>query len=340
MRRSLALICALCLLSATSAAWAEPATEDAHGRFKQGLAAIEAKNWQRALEVLSDLWREKRSYDVALLLGQVELNLKKYRDAAEHLDFGVRNAAAREAPANLARATQLLELAKKHVGTLEIRVNRDAGIRVDGESIEGTSPEANVFVEPGFHTLEAVATGFEPAAEQLRIDAGESRQVELVLRDRLSGVGHATTSSSGPTLTPPPARPDDSLAALKWPVVIGTGALAIAGLGIGTYFLVRKGELEGTSADLRGDLPADSCTGTSSSVCNDLRTVKSDGRQAEQLAWGGLAAGGVLAVGTAVAWWLWPDPAPQESHAVRLTPLATPAGHVGTTWGGALTGTF
>src|SRR5690606_25548022 len=154
MRRSIGLLCLLCLLSASTTAWAEPLPEEAHGRFKEGLAAIQAKDWHQALESLSALWQEKRSYDVALLLGQVELNLERYRDAAEHLDFGVRNAAAREAPATPARATQLRELAKEHIGTLEIGANVDAEVRVDGTRVGETPLGSSVFVDPGVRTIQ------------------------------------------------------------------------------------------------------------------------------------------------------------------------------------------
>lgn len=336
MRRSIGLLCLLCLLSASTTAWAEPLPEEAHGRFKEGLAAIQAKDWHQALEILSALWQEKRSYDVALLLGQVELNLERYRDAAEHLDFGVRNAAAREAPANLARATQLLELAKEHIGTLEIGANVDAEVRVDGTRVGETPLGSSVFVDPGVRTIQVAAPDFEPVTQQVQIGPGDSRHLDFTLSPSAATSGQATGSPGAPRIGSPEDDAGDSPASLKWPVVIGSGALAVAGLGAGAYFLVQRDAFAADAADLRGTLPVDACTGTASAVCDELRGVKRDGRRAERLAWTGFAAGGVLAVGAAIAWWLWPQAG--EAGALRVTPL--PAADTATTWGGALTGTF
>src|SRR5689334_7193467 len=95
-----------------------------HAAFQQGVAAMQAEKWEDALAIYRKLWMEEHTYDVALSLGQVELNLKAYRDAAQHLDFGDRRIPPREDSAVSDRARHLLEVAKKEVAALEIKVDR------------------------------------------------------------------------------------------------------------------------------------------------------------------------------------------------------------------------
>src|SRR4029078_1788111 len=65
----------------------------AHARelLQQGIAAIESGSFESARQTLLEAWKLQRSYDVAGALGQAELELKRNRDAAEHLDYSIRD---------------------------------------------------------------------------------------------------------------------------------------------------------------------------------------------------------------------------------------------------------
>ena len=83
--------CALQLaLPTTATAQTTQASADETARarelFRQGAAAMKDGKFQDARKALLQVWTLRHSYDVAAVLGQAELELKAYRDAAEHLD--------------------------------------------------------------------------------------------------------------------------------------------------------------------------------------------------------------------------------------------------------------
>src|SRR4051812_18138858 len=71
-------------------------------------AAIVAKDWVKAQGILNDLWAEAETYDVALGLGQAELNLAQYARAAQHLSFALEHMPPRESPELHARAEEFM----------------------------------------------------------------------------------------------------------------------------------------------------------------------------------------------------------------------------------------
>src|ERR1041384_1427691 len=176
----------------------EPATaaDDAKRRaaFREGVAAIQAEKWDEAVAIYRKLWEEERTYDVALSLGQAELNSKKYRDAAEHLDFGLRTIPPREDAAVSERARHMLDVAKHEVGTLELKVDRtNAEVVIDGKAAGTTPPPPEIFVEPGPHTIEATSSGSTPIVQAISIGAGQQKTLNLVFGER----GASSSTSDG-----------------------------------------------------------------------------------------------------------------------------------------------
>ncbi len=56
----------------------------------EGVEAFQARDYVKAQDLFRRSFNIKRSYDTAINLGNVELKLELYRDAAEHLDYGFR----------------------------------------------------------------------------------------------------------------------------------------------------------------------------------------------------------------------------------------------------------
>src|SRR5688500_3293923 len=108
--------------------------------FTQGFEAINASEFERARQLLTAALSDCPSYDVAGALGQAELELKRYRDAAEHFDYAISTFPPGESRELLAKTKEGLERAKKHVATLRVAVNQPgAEILIDDRRV-GTSP--------------------------------------------------------------------------------------------------------------------------------------------------------------------------------------------------------
>jgi len=69
--------------------------------YRKAAAAFGAGKYEDAQVLLLEAWHLRRSYDVAAALGQAELELKRYRDAAEHLQYAVKNFAPVKSEKNL-----------------------------------------------------------------------------------------------------------------------------------------------------------------------------------------------------------------------------------------------
>jgi hypothetical protein len=91
--------------------------------------------WQRAYTSFLQAWRLKQHYQIAANLGRAELKLRKYRDAAEHLTYFLREASA-VGPDERKAAQAMLDEARAKVGALTIIVDRPgAVVLVDGVAI-------------------------------------------------------------------------------------------------------------------------------------------------------------------------------------------------------------
>ena len=80
-------------------------------------------------------------------------------------------------------AVDRLAEARNHVGALRVTVTiAGATVTLDGHEI-GTAPiDEELYVDPGPHQLAATMQGYEPAQLEVDAPAGETQEVELVLR--------------------------------------------------------------------------------------------------------------------------------------------------------------
>ncbi len=310
-----------------TAAPASPAkpSDRADELFAQGNEAFDKGQLDEAYSIYQQAWALKRTYDIAGNLGQVELKLGKFRDAAEHLDFTLRlfPPTGKSEPREAIR--RAFEAARKEVGALSLRVNvQGAAVSIDGKAI-GLSPfEATVFVDPGTRVIEATLEAHLPTRISIEIGKDERREVTLSLTPRAQ--------------PPPPPR--------NVPLLLtGFGvSLAAAGTGIG---LMIASTSKGTDADaMLNDLVNNELDGACPCGSDEERATLKGLRRDHDLyfnvAVGMFIGAGALALGTA-AYALTPSfQKPQVKAArgarppvVRLVPVITDRS------GGALvTGTF
>lgn len=151
--------------------------------FDEGNRLYKEEKWEAAYEKLSQSWTLRQSFDTAAFLGHCELKLGRPRDAAEHLDYALLRFPMTAARNLKDHVTSWLAEAKKQVQTISVVVDVDgAEVRID-DTIVGTSHiEADLFVEPGQHTLTVSKEGYVTHQESFVATAGEIAgfDVELV----------------------------------------------------------------------------------------------------------------------------------------------------------------
>ncbi len=275
--------------------------------FEQARTAMQAGRWEEARSSYLQLWNDRHTYDVALQLGQAEYNLKRMRDAAEHLAYGLMLLPPREKPETAERSRQILALSKQQVGALDLRVkNKGADVIVDGKLVAEAPLVTEVFVDPGEHRFEVRLDGHASEAFTVQIDAGQTktRSVELktlvandAARQPATTLGHSRPKHK-PRTTPEPAEP---LSHASWAPVVAGGIVAIVGLSAGIGFqLVRTARADENLRIRRSLDNPNRCNnpGTYVGDCNRLTELASDYDSFGQLELISFLVGGAALIGT------------------------------------------
>jgi tetratricopeptide (TPR) repeat protein len=246
-----------CVLSFTQGpgaigiAAAQPATgtqgepNEVRDLIVQANRAMDENQLESARALFLKAWGLKRSYDVAAGLGQAELELGRFRDAAEHLEYCLREFPPTENRELEKEIRAGFERAKEHVGVLALTVDRArADVLVDGVRV-GSAPLPSVlFLEPGPHAIEARLDGAS-AAERVDVAVGKEHGLTLRLQDE------APAPTASPSSSPGISRP--------W-IPITLGAIALAGAGTWAGFLIASNNAEDDVERYRDQLGGNGCT--------------------------------------------------------------------------------
>jgi tetratricopeptide (TPR) repeat protein len=294
--RKTSILGMLVMLGAPAPAWAEEnaanasdaATERARKLHMEGDALYESKAYPDAYAAYIAAWALKKHFQIAGNLGDCEIQLGKYRDAAEHLATFIRGYPKDQPPERLAKAQRLYEEAVAHVGTLRVMVSSaGAEVFVDGVSAGSAPIKDALYVEPGAHLVEA-RQGKALGWENVEIRAGEARNVDVEMQVREEAAARPEV------VTPAPS---------KWPgVAAGTGlALVAAGAGVGLELWAQD------RAEARERLPL---TRDNASSIHEIAAQETMSRR---LSIGAFAVGGAVALGTLIyAVWPQQEPTPRN----------------------------
>jgi tetratricopeptide (TPR) repeat protein len=296
--------------------------ERAEQHFKKGTHAFESEKYSEAYASMRTAWDLAPSYRTAAGLGQVELHLGQYRDAAEHLSYCLRHFPADGDPKVRAHVEQGLLEAREHVAALRVRVNVEgAAVAVDG-SAAGKSPlDGLLFVEPGSHTVSASRDGKVAKATV----EGHVRATEEV--DLTVPLG---TPAAAPLESVPGEGPKDSGAASSgglppstWVLIVG-GSLTALSLGTSVAFFV-KGSNAGDEADaLASFAPNDSACvdarGQFAATCVAMNEKYDERNDANRIGVISAISAGVFAAATTVTFFVLRSS--ERSRASTAAPLS------------------
>jgi hypothetical protein len=242
---------ALTFLSALPALAAppdEPTVAIARERFKEGVAAFDKKEYDKARVAFLQAYALKRHPAVLLNLAQSELRSSHEADAAKHFAAYLRESKdASDSERQTAEAG--LNAAKALVA--EVTVNVDEGgaeVFVDSSS-EGISPLTGaIYLTPGSHSIEA-RKGGKAAATQVNASPGRQLTANLSMASKPVGAAPpvvapppSDTSEAPPEPAAQPAAPGEPSAGrkpfFKWLVgsPVGVVGLGLTGVGLGVGF--------------------------------------------------------------------------------------------------------
>lgn len=203
------------------------AADDAFARGQKAAKAGQLDEAEREFEVA---WAQRKSWDFAGNLGLTEAALKKWDEAATHLDYALRHIGG------LAKAEQRKALedrlaeSKKHVAAVTVKAPARSVILVDSKEVGVAPLDAPIYLLPGKHTIEARRDAHTPDSRSIEVSAGAAS--DIALEPTPGAVASASVSASVAPTSTSTAPPPDGRSPVPAIVLGGVGAAAI-GAGIG-----------------------------------------------------------------------------------------------------------
>jgi hypothetical protein len=237
------LVVLLAAAATAGTAWAQaPGSAQAEELFKEGRAALQAKDWVVACAKLAESNRIERAVGTLISLAQCEEAQNKLATARQHYQEAADLADA------LNDRLQRGPMARERVAELDKRVARltvKAGpnappntvVKQDDVGLTWASFGSSLPVDPGKHVLVVTADAHEPRTIEVVLGEGENLVVEVEPGERIATVADARAPSPEQP-PPPPASPARVHSSARTLAFVAGGA-ALVGIGLGTGFGLR-----------------------------------------------------------------------------------------------------
>ena len=184
MRGAVSVLAAwLCALGPTSA-FAQPAEDPVRSLMAGAQGDYEAGRYADAEQKAEKAWAIRQTVDIAVALGEIELKLAKYHEAAQHFFYAQKTVNVTESPDIKKRIDDLLEQAKKGAGAIVIIASVPGCAFTTSATPEPRSVSAEpVFLPPGKLTVEVVKEGYKKESLTVTVIAGDQTVVTVKLTD-------------------------------------------------------------------------------------------------------------------------------------------------------------
>jgi hypothetical protein len=316
--RSLLLLAVpLCLLAPkTSAAQTEPGPmarigeaerDQARHLYDEAIQYGKRGEYRKAKASLSAAWALLKSWEIAVNLGSAEMRLGQYRDAAEHLAWGIRDGSVKEGEnyGPLVKAKTLLAEVAGHVGQLKLLADEpNASIFVD-DDVVGKSPLVDpIYLDPGIHVIMARPANPERASLKLEVRIQPGDALERYLRFGAGrGAPEKPSETAEPAAVPTSASRDGSLFEARTAVPVALGGLTAISGGMALAFTIKASAANSAATDWavrtggNCDVPTSACNGLA-----DARERRNDANRIANVAWVGAGMFGIATLATVLFW--------------------------------------
>jgi hypothetical protein len=272
--------------------------------FRKGLASYNAGQVETARQLFLTAWAIQPSADVAMELAQTEMDLGKYVDAAEHLDYALRNftPSINEKMRHIARQAYTDVLHR--VAKLNVTVNQDgAEVLLNGRVVGKTPLPGSLYAPAGSCVVQA-RWGISSASETLLAEPGKEVPIILALQ-RAGGPASDLTTAQEPHHHEPLLTSAATHKSLV-PVIVG-GAIAVLGLTTGVGLRIASNSEANNAQKISSGLGVEGCVGTNanSSNCTTLRDSLRKSDRERNWSTAGFVVGSAALLSMA-AYWFWP----------------------------------
>ncbi|WP_437711866.1 PEGA domain-containing protein [Sorangium sp. So ce448] len=336
LRRSASIASVFAVLASSSPGLARPPeqpraavtaamTEESRKLYLNGVQAASESRWEAAHAMFLAARALHPHYTIDGNLAACELQMGRYRDAAEHLARYLRELKmdATSTAEERAQAEAGYAKARAKVGAVILQANVErAAVLVDGVQM-GTTPMVDpLFVEPGKHTVTLERVGYVTEERTVDVGAGGEIASTVTLRKPAESGGAAAplaAREAGPTKLPDPSMVPPERR--SWVPAIALGAASVVGLGVGVGMTVASNDasadVDRQTKEIHG--AGGQCAKPIDAFAARCAELHRTGTRAD--AFGNAArvayiAGGALAIAT-VGYALWPSREPSRPAGVR-----------------------
>lgn len=297
--------------------------------FRLGMNAYKAGRIEEARQLLGEAWELQKSYDIAAILGQIEVELGNVVRANELLDYSVQNFPPIESDEKLTTMRKMRELARRQITELDVYCE-SSGVELwlDGRVVGPLPLSMPLYVTPGHHTLR-LRRGGESVGAIVSVEArpGQRLPVELSM---VTLTSPASAPKEQPQLAPKPVASDQETAAPLWPVYVGGGLVAL-NVAAAIGFHVASQDAVERADSLKARLAdASSTCGTSAAssealICSQYSDATSERDQYSRLTTYTAVAATTFTVAT-VAYWFLAKPGTPRGKTPEKSSVSRPLG--------------
>jgi PEGA domain len=225
--------------------------------YDMGNKLYDEQKWAEAEAAYQSAWNHRKSYDLAGNLGDVEMQLGQYRDAAEHLSYAYDEFPTGGKPEVREALAKRIDEARQHIGVLKIKTNViGARLYVDGKIVGQAPLEKGVFVDIGKRVIEARIDGHDDVLRTIDVTKGSQQEIDFQL---VAKTGGASSSGNG----------------LRIALLAIGGGLATVGVVAGIGLWADASGRTTEAGNLRKDLNPGACPGTTADVMEKCSSLKS-----------------------------------------------------------------
>lgn len=210
--------------------------------YRRANELVKAMSFAEAHALYVEAFALKRSFDIAGNLADMENELGKFRDAAEHAAYSLRIFPPNGKARAKTRTVEVLERAKKEVCTVRVTASvPGTDVFVDGQKVGRAPMGFEIYAEPGERTFRGVAAGHQEVGVTRACAKGEVIDVALDLAPLPGAVSTVpTTNVPLPPVVPPGTASPDASKPI-WPAVL-LGGVAVVGVGVGIGLTVHAAD--------------------------------------------------------------------------------------------------
>jgi hypothetical protein len=330
----------------------EPAAADvasAKRLFNEATALESRGQWPEAADKLREAIGIKETPGLRYHLAYAEEHMGQLVEALSDYD---RAAVLLEAGAQAPDVAKLVGPARDRVRertpTLLLRLPPNvaqAKLTVDERPVVTASLQQPIPLNPGAHRLVLTAPGHEALTLDVRMSEGERQTLDAELTPRRSaapGSAAPSVAAAAPSALPsesPSAEPETaerpaqaSGGTLRTVVLASEAGIAVAALGVGIGYMLRKNADEDRVANAQRDVDESSTncnTPTPSPACRELAEAIDDSNRSRRVSNIAFVTAGVAAAAAVVTFVVWPARSPGVrvgAHAAPQTAFVTVSG--------------